>query len=87
MRKVVVGAAAFGLALVSGAAVAQMQGPASSSYSTGGPNGPPTSGTSNNQTAQPNPNAGQGTLYNSAPGQGNNQARPQQRRGTTSHTH
>jgi hypothetical protein len=44
--------------------------------------GPPT--TPNNQTAQPrNPNAGQGTLYN----QGNNQARPQQRRGTTGYTH
>jgi hypothetical protein len=85
MRKVVVGAAAFGLALVSGAAMAQMQGPASSNYGTGGPNGPPT--ISNNQTAQPNPNAGQGTLYNSAPGQGNNQARPQQRRGTVGHTH
>ena len=82
MRKLIIGAAAFGLALVSGAALAQMQGPASSNYSTGGPNGPPT--TPNNQTAQPrNPNAGQGTLYN----QGNNQARPQQRRGTTGYTH
>ena len=82
MRKVIIGATAFGLALVSGAAVAQnAQGPAAPDYSLGGPNTGPSS---NTQTAQPrNPNAGQGTLYNYTPGQGNNQARPQQRRGNT----
>jgi hypothetical protein len=86
MRKIMIGVVAFGLALVSGAALAQMQGPGSPNYSTGGPNGPPT--TSNTQTAQPtNPNAGQGTLYNYAPGQGNNQAQPQHRRGTTAYRH
>jgi len=37
--------------------------------------------------AAENPNAGQGTLYNYAPGQGNNQAQPQQRRGTTGYKH
>jgi hypothetical protein len=87
MRKIIISAAAFVLALVSGAALAQnMQGPgaenfgASSNPQTGGKTG----GTSNTQTAQPrNPNAGQGTLYNYAPGQGNNQAQRQQRRGTT----
>jgi hypothetical protein len=85
MRKVIIGAVAFGLALVSGAAVAQMQGPAAPNYSEGGPQ---TGGTSNTQTAQPrNPNAGQGTFYNYAPGQGNNQAQPRQRRGTTGYTH
>jgi hypothetical protein len=81
MRKITVVAAAFCLALVSGAAVAQTQGPASPNYSLGGPNGPPPA--ENNQTAQPrNPNVGQGT-YNYVPGQGNNQVRRQQRRGTT----
>jgi hypothetical protein len=71
MRKVITGAAAFGLALISGAAVAQMQGPAAPNYGVGGPQtGGQTGGTSNTQTAQPrNTNAGQGTLYNSAPGQ------------------
>jgi hypothetical protein len=70
---------AFGLALVSGAAVAQLQGPAAPNYGLGGPqSGGQTGGTSNTQTAQPrNPNAGQGTLYNSVSGKGN------KHRGTT----
>ena len=39
MRKAIIGAAAFGLALVSGAAVAQnAQGPAAPDYGIGGPN-------------------------------------------------
>jgi hypothetical protein len=78
-------------AVIGAAAVAQnMQGPgapnfgASSNPQTGGQTG----GTSNIQTARPtNPNAGQGTLYNYAPGPGNNQAQPQQRRGTTGYKH
>jgi hypothetical protein len=90
MVTVTIGAAAFGLALVSGAAVAQIQGPAAPNYGMGGPTtgGTRPSGTpnaqSNPQTAQPtNPNSRQGTLYNYAPGRGNNQAQRQQRRGTT----
>jgi hypothetical protein len=88
MRKVIVGAVAFGLAIVSGAAVAQIQGPAAPNYGVGGPqSGGETGGTSNTQTAQPRkPNAGQGTLYNYAPGQGNSQAQSRQHRGTTSYT-
>ena len=75
---------AFGLAIVSGATLAQIQGLAAPNYSLGSPqSGGETGGTSNTRPAQPrNPNAGQGTLYNYAPGQGNNQAQPQQRRGT-----
>ena len=89
MRKVIISAAAFALALVSGAAMAQIQGPAAPNYGVGGPQtGGQTGGTSNSQTPQPiNPNAGQGTLYNSAPGEGNNQAGPHSRRGTTGYTH
>jgi hypothetical protein len=78
MRKLIVGAAAFGLALVSGAAMAQnVKGPAAPNF--GATSGPTTGGaTPNTGTAQPtNP------LYNYAPGQGNNQAQPHQRRGTT----
>jgi hypothetical protein len=88
MRKIMIGTAAFGLALISGAALAQMQGPAAPNYSEGGPTtgGTQPSGTPNAQTAQPtNPNARQGTLYNYAPGQGNNQAQPRHRRGTTAY--
>jgi hypothetical protein len=88
MRKIITGAVAFGLAIVSGAAVAQNQGggPGSANFGTNSnPSNPQTGGTS--QTAQPtNPNAGQGTFYNYAPGQGNNQAQPRQRRGTTGYT-
>jgi len=75
--------------LENGAAVAQMQGPAAPNYGVGGPQtGAATGGASNTQSAQPrNPNAGRGALYNSAPGQGNNQAQPQQRRGTIGYTH
>jgi hypothetical protein len=85
-----IGAAAFGLALVSGAAMAQNQGGGPSSPDIGVNSNPatraPTGG--NAQTTQPtNPNARQGTLYNYAPGQGNNQAQPQQRRGTTGYKH
>jgi len=89
MRKIITGVAVFGLAIVSGAAVAQLQGPAAPNYGVGGPqSGGQTGGTSNTQTAQPrNPNAGQGTLYNYAPAQGNNQAQPQQRRGTKTSQH
>jgi hypothetical protein len=89
MRKIITGAAAFGFAIFSGAAVAQIQGPAAPNYSLGGPqSGGETGGTSNTQMAQPrNPNSRQGTLYNYAPGQGNNQAQPQQRRGTTGYKH
>jgi hypothetical protein len=48
MRKIIIGAAAFGLALVSGAAVAQIQGPAAPNYGLGGPQtGAATGGTSN----------------------------------------
>ena len=84
MRKVIIRAAAFGLALVSGAAMAQnAQGPAAPDYGIGGPNTGPAKPLTP-QTAQPtNPNAGQGTLYNYTPGQRNNQAQSQQRRGTT----
>jgi hypothetical protein len=95
MRKVIIGAVAFGLALISGAALAQMQGPAAPNYSEGGPTtgGTQPSGSPNAQTAQPTnpnarqgaPNARQGTLYNYAPGQGNNQAQPRHRRGTTAY--
>jgi hypothetical protein len=84
MRKLIVGAAAFGLALVSGAAMAQnVKGPAAPNF--GATSGPTTGGaTPNTGTAQPtNPTAGQRPLYNYAPGQGNNQAQPHQRRGTT----
>jgi hypothetical protein len=81
MRKIIIGVAAFGLALVSGAAVAQMQGPAAPNYGVGGPQtGAATGGTSNTQTAQPTrPNAGRGALYN--------QAQPRQRRGTAPQTY
>ena len=63
MRKVILGGApAFGLAIISGVAVAHIQGSAAPNYSLGGPqSGGETGGTSNAQTAQPrNPNAGQG---------------------------
>jgi hypothetical protein len=88
IRKVIIGAVAFGLALVSGAAVAQIQGPAAPNYGVGGPQtGGETGGTSNTQRAQPrNPNTGQGTLYNYALGQGINQGPSQHRRGTTGYT-
>jgi len=88
MRKVIVSTAAFGLVLVSGAAVAQMAGPAAPNYGLGGPQtGAATGGTSNTQTTQPrNPNTGQGT-YNYIPGQGNSQAQPQHRRGSTGSAH
>jgi hypothetical protein len=83
MRKIIIGAAAFGLALVSGAAVAQNQGggPGAANFGTNSnPPNPETGGTSNTQTARPtNPNAAEGRLYN--------QAQPQQRRGTTGYKH
>jgi hypothetical protein len=83
-----IGAAAFGLAVVSGAAMAQNQGGGPSGPDIGVNSNPPTRAPTGGNTAQPtNPNARQGTLYNYAPGQGNTQAQPQQRRGTTGYRH
>jgi hypothetical protein len=64
MVTVTIGAAAFGLALVSGAAVAQIQGPAAPNYGMGGPTtgGTRPSGTPN---AQSNPQTAQRSIHNS----------------------